>query len=233
MLLEVQGLVAGYGNKQVVHNISINISEGEIVALFGHNGAGKSTTLSVIFGMLPARKGKVIFNGKDITNRNTIVNVKDGISLVPQGRGIFSELSVLENLKLGAYTLGKEVDFNKRLEEVYSLFPILKERTSQMAGLMSGGEQQMLALGINLIREPKLLMLDEPSLGLAPVLVERVMDSVKHINQRYGTGILLVEQNLGQALHIATRAYVMKMGAIVLDESVEKLKARGSYWDLF
>lgn len=233
MLLEVQGLVAGYGNKQVVHNISINISEGEIVALFGHNGAGKSTTLSVIFGMLPARKGKVIFNGKDITNRNTIVNVKDGISLVPQGRGIFSELNVLENLKLGAYTLGKEVDFNKRLEEVYSLFPILKERKSQMAGLMSGGEQQMLALGINLIREPKLLMLDEPSLGLAPVLVERVMDSVKHINQRYGTGILLVEQNLGQALHIATRAYVMKMGAIVLDESVEKLKARGSYWDLF
>lgn len=233
MLLEVRDLVAGYGNKQVLHNIDLNIKPGEIVALFGHNGAGKSTTLNAIFGLLLVKKGNILFKGEEISNHTTFANVKSGITLVPQGTGLFSELTVLENLKLGTYALEHRERLDERLREVYNLFPILEDRKSQMAGTLSGGERQMLAIGISLMMRPELLLLDEPSLGLAPVLVQSLMESIKEINQRLGTGILLVEQNIPQALIAANRVYVMKMGEIVLEESSERFLQRDSYWELF
>ena len=233
MLLKVKDLVAGYGHKQVLHRVSLDIDAGEIVALLGHNGAGKTTILNCIFGLSPISKGRVSFNGTEITNRNTASNVKEGISMVTQGRGLFAELSVLDNLKLGGYILGRGVDVEERLEDVYTLFPILRERRSQLAGTLSGGEQQMVAIGISLIVRPKLLLMDEPSLGLSPLLAENIMENIKEVNKRFGSSVLLVEQNLKQAFSIANRAYVMKMGKIILEEDAQSMLSRESFWDLF
>ncbi|MFH1624005.1 MAG: ABC transporter ATP-binding protein [Pseudomonadota bacterium] len=233
MLLQVRDVIAGYGNKQVLHQISLDVGDGEIVALLGHNGAGKTTTLNCIFGLSPITGGNISFNGTEITNRNTIHNVKQGISMVTQGRGLFAELSVLDNLKLGGYTLGREVEIRERLEDVYALFPVLKERGSQLAGTLSGGEQQMLAIGISLIIRPKLLLMDEPSLGLSPLLVQNIIQNIKKTNEQFGSSVLLVEQNLEHALSIANRAYVMKMGKIILEEKAEVMASREDFWDLF
>lgn len=233
MLLEVEKVVAGYAGKKVLHEVSLNVGPGEIVALLGHNGAGKTTSLNTIFGLLPLVQGKVIFNGKDISKQSPKNNVKEGISLVPQGRGLFAELPVLANLKLGGYMLKNKAHIEERIEKLCTLFPMIKERRSQLAGTLSGGEQQILSLGMSLMMQPKLLLMDEPSLGLSPVLVERVMENVKEINRNFGTSILLVEQNLKQALSVAQRAYVMKMGKIILSESAKGLLDRESYWDLF
>ena len=233
MLLEAKDIIAGYGKKQALHQVSLSIDKGEIVALLGHNGAGKTTTLNCIFGLQPVTKGKIFFNGTEITNRNTANNVKDGISMVTQGRGLFAELSVVDNLKLGGYILGRQVDLEGRLEEIFSLFPILEERKSQLAGTLSGGEQQMLAIGISLIIHPKLLLMDEPSLGLSPFLVKNIMENIKKINKQFGSSVLLVEQNLQEALSVADRAYVIKMGKIVLEEKAEVMLSRESFWDLF
>ena len=230
-VLEASDLVAGYGRKQVLHGVSLRVEAAEIVALIGHNGAGKTTLLKTLFGLLPALGGEVRYGGRSITGRRAALNVRDGLSFVPQGHGIFTDLTVRENLELGGYSVGAADP--DRLAAIYDLFPILKERQDQRAGTLSGGQQQMLALGLALVLRPKLLLLDEPSLGLAPVLVQRVLESVQEINRRFGTAVLLVEQNVKQALRIASRVYVMKVGQISLEDQAAALLARQDLWQLF
>jgi branched-chain amino acid transport system ATP-binding protein len=233
-LLEVQGLEAGYGKKTVLQGVSFHVGEAEIVAILGHNGAGKSTTLRTILGLLRARAGVVRFGGQPWANGDPGENVRRGIALVPQGRGVFPDLSVLENLELGAYAHVERRARRPRIDEVFQLFPILAERRTQVVGTLSGGQQQMVAVGMALMQHPKLMMLDEPSIGLAPVLVQRVLETATQINRRFGTAIVLVEQNIKTALGIASRAYVMKSGRIVLEKpAAELLAAQDSWWELY
>lgn len=233
-LLDVRGLEAGYGNKTVLQGVSFRVDEGEVVAVLGHNGAGKSTTLKTILGLLPARAGEVRFRGQRWANGSPAENVRRGIALVPQGRGVFPDLTVAENLALGAYTQTDRAATAARMDEILELFPILAERRHQTVGLMSGGQQQMVAVGTALMQRPQLLMMDEPSIGLAPVLVQRVLETAAQINRRFGTAIVLVEQNIKTALAMASRAYVMKSGRIVLERSAaELLAAQDSWWELY
>lgn len=223
MLLEVEGLNVYYGAIQAVKGISFNLEEGEIVTLIGANGAGKSTTLKTISGITRARSGAIRFDGRDITARPTHSIVADGISHVPEGRRVFGNLSVRENLLLGAYTIDDRNEVARNMERVFARFPRLKERLNQPAGTLSGGEQQMLAMGRGLMSRPRLLMLDEPSMGLSPILVQQVFDIIREINQA-GTSILLVEQNAYMALSVASRAYVLETGRIVLSGEAAKMK---------
>ena len=219
-MLSVENLEAGYGDVQVLWGISLHVEEREIVALLGSNGAGKTTTLRTISGLLKPMSGRITFDGVDITGRPAHEIVRLGISMVPEGRRLFPKMTVYENLRMGAY-LAKG-DVRDRLETVYSLFPILRERRNQLAGTLSGGEQQMLAIARGLMSSPKLLMLDEPSLGLAPKIVQEVLSAVRQIREE-GVTILLVEQNVQQALSIADRGYVIETGRIVLEGSGKEL----------
>jgi branched-chain amino acid transport system ATP-binding protein len=233
-LLDVHGLEAGYGKKTVLQGVSFHVGEREIVAVLGHNGAGKSTTLKTILGLLPARKGEVRFAGQPWANGDPGENVRRGLTLVPQGRGVFPDLSVRENLELGAYAHIDRAARVQRIQEVFELFAILADRSTQLVGTLSGGQQQMVAVGMALMQHPKLMMLDEPSIGLAPVLVQRVLETVTQINRRFGTAIVLVEQNIKSALGIASRAYVMKSGRIVVEKpAAELLAAQDSWWELY
>ncbi len=233
-LLEVTGLEAGYGKKTVLQGVSFHVDEGEVVALLGHNGAGKSTTLKTILGLLPARAGQVRFGGEAWANGDPAENVRRGLALVPQGRGVFPDLTVVENLALGAYTQSDRAGMASRMNEILELFPILAERRAQQVGTMSGGQQQMVAVGTALMQRPRLMMMDEPSIGLAPVLVQRVLETAVQINRRFGTAIVLVEQNIKTALGMARRAYVMKSGRIVLEKpAAELLAAQDSWWELY
>jgi branched-chain amino acid transport system ATP-binding protein len=233
-LLEVEGLRAGYGNKTVLQGVSLRVDEGEVVALLGHNGAGKSTTLRTILGLLRASSGQVRFAGAVWSNGDPAHNVRKGIALVPQGRGVFPDLTVIENLALGAYSQEDREAVRERMNDILELFPVLAERRTQQVGTMSGGQQQMVAVGTALMQRPRLMMLDEPSIGLAPVLVQRVLDTVLAINRRFGTAIILVEQNIKTALRMASRAYVMKSGRIVLEKPAgELLEAKDSWWELY
>ncbi len=233
-LLEVVGLEAGYGKKTVLQGVSFHVDEGEVVALLGHNGAGKSTTLKTILGLLPARAGQVRFGGQTWANGDPAENVRRGLALVPQGRGVFPDLTVVENLALGAYTQSDRAGMTSRMNEILELFPILAERRAQPVGTMSGGQQQMVAVGTALMQRPRLMMMDEPSIGLAPVLVQRVLETAGQINRRFGTAIVLVEQNIKTALGMARRAYVMKSGRIVLEKpAAELLTAQESWWELY
>jgi branched-chain amino acid transport system ATP-binding protein len=233
-LLEVDAIESGYGKKTVLQGVGLRVREGEVVAVLGHNGAGKSTTLKTILGLLPARAGEVRFAGKPWANGNPVENVRNGMALVPQGRGVFPDLTVSENLMLGAYTQRDPVANAARLREVIELFPLLGERGAQRAGTLSGGEQQMVAVGMALMPRPRLMMMDEPSIGLAPVLVQRVLETARQINRRFGTTIVLVEQNIKTALGVADRAYVMKSGRVVLEKpAAELLAAQSSWWELY
>ncbi len=233
-LLEVAGLEAGYGKKTVLQGVSFHVDEGEVVALLGHNGAGKSTTLKTILGLLPARAGQVRFGGEAWANGDPAENVRRGLALVPQGRGVFPDLTVVENLALGAYTQSDRAGMTSRMNEILELFPILADRRTQQVGTMSGGQQQMVAVGTALMQRPRLMMMDEPSIGLAPVLVQRVLETAVQINRRFGTAIVLVEQNIKTALGMARRAYVMKSGRIVLEKpAAELLAAQDSWWELY
>jgi branched-chain amino acid transport system ATP-binding protein len=235
-VLQVRQIVSGYGKKQVLHGVDVHVDEGEIVAMIGHNGAGKTTLLRSIFGLVRVFSGEVLFEGRSITNRKPAANVRDGISFVP-GHSVFGDLTVLENLRMGAYSVdwgtASAGAADERLEAVYDLFPILKERRSQLAGTLSGGQQQMLAIGMALMLRPRLLLLDEPSLGLAPALVQRVIDGVVEINRRLGTPVLLVEQNVKQALRFSARCYVLKLGRVELEERSEVLLGQDNLWRLF
>ncbi|MBQ9977447.1 MAG: ABC transporter ATP-binding protein [Clostridia bacterium] len=221
-LLEVKDLEVYYGVINALKGVSFEVNEGEIVTLIGANGAGKTTTMQSIIGLIPARHGTVIYDGTDISKMpcHKIVNL--GMSQVPEGRRVFQELTVYENLVMGAYLRKQDAEFKADIERIYERFPRLAERKNQIAGTLSGGEQQMLAMGRALMSKPKLLMLDEPSMGLSPLLVDQVFDIIKDINKD-GTTILLVEQNAGKSLAISDRAYVLETGAIVLSGTGEEL----------
>ena len=222
-LLEVENIHSYYGNIHALKGVSLTVEEGEVVTLIGSNGAGKTTTLRSIHGILAPREGKIIFQGEEIQGKPAHDMITKGISQSPEGRKIFSRMTVLENLEMGAYHRTDGSEIAEDMERVYDLFPRLKERTKQEAGTMSGGEQQMLAIGRALMSRPKLLLLDEPSMGLAPVLVERIFQTIQEINHQ-GTTILLVEQNANVALEVATRGYVMETGTVVNAASAEKLR---------
>jgi branched-chain amino acid transport system ATP-binding protein len=222
-LLEVESIHSYYGNIHALRGVSLTVGEGEVVTLIGSNGAGKTTTLRSIHGILPPRKGRIVFRGEEIQGKPAHDMIKKGIAQSPEGRKIFSRMSVLENLEMGAYHRTDGPGIQRDMERVFDLFPRLKERTKQEAGTMSGGEQQMLAIGRALMSHPKLLLLDEPSMGLAPVLVERIFQTIEEIN-RQGTTILLVEQNANVALEIATHGYVLESGAVVNAAPAEKLR---------
>ena len=223
VLLDVQGLTSGYGAVQVLRGLDLQIGMGEIVALLGSNGAGKSTFNNTLSGIVPATGGKITFDGQAIARARHTAIVDAGLIHVPEGRRVFPNLSVLENLELGAYRRGKD-HRAANLRRVYELFPRMEERLDQKAGTLSGGEQQMLAIGRGLMAEPKLLILDEPSLGLSPKLVEEMFAMIQQLN-RDGLTILLVEQNVGQSLEIAHRAYVMEQGAIQFSGRPDELLA--------
>jgi branched-chain amino acid transport system ATP-binding protein len=223
-VLEVEGIHTFYGAIQALKGISLEVREGEIVTLIGSNGAGKTTTLRSINGLNQPRRGKIVFQGKNITRTPAHEIVKRGISQSPEGRKLFPRMSVLENLELGAFQRVDRAETREDMDRVFSLFPRLTERKSQKAGTLSGGEQQMLAIGRALMARPKLLLLDEPSMGLAPILVEKIFEIVKEINEQ-GTPILLVEQNALMALDVARRGYVLETGRVALADDAGRLKA--------
>jgi branched-chain amino acid transport system ATP-binding protein len=222
MLLEVNDLNVYYGAIHALQGISFNINEGEIVSLIGANGAGKSTTLRTVSGLLRPRRGNVAFKGTDITTMPAEQIVRLGISHVPEGRKIFAPLTVRENLEMGAYTRSDPDEIKGTMDRVFTSFPRLKERINQLGGTLSGGEQQMLATGRGLMSRPSLLLLDEPSMGLSPILVEEIFNIIKEINSQ-GTSILLVEQNAAMALSISHRAYVLETGHIALKGSAQEI----------
>jgi branched-chain amino acid transport system ATP-binding protein len=222
-MLEVNDIHTYYGNIHALKGISLTVEEGEIVTLIGANGAGKTTTLRTISSLLKPRQGNVVLEGEVISDIPAHDLVYKGVAMVPEGRGVFARLTVAENLDMGAYSRTDKVAIQEDLDRVYTLFPRLKERRTQVSGTLSGGEQQMLATGRALMASPRLLLMDEPSMGLAPILVESVFDTIKLINQD-GTTILLVEQNATMALSVANRGYVLQTGEIVLQDTASNLQ---------
>jgi branched-chain amino acid transport system ATP-binding protein len=222
-LLEVNDIHTYYGNIHALKGVSIHVDKGEIVSLIGGNGAGKTTTLRSISGMLQPREGEIIFEGENLSNYKAHDLVSKGIAMVPEGRGVFARLSVKENLEMGAFHRNDKDGIAEDIEMAYNLFPRLRERMKQVAGTLSGGEQQMLATARALMSRPRLLLMDEPSMGLAPVLVETIFETIEEVNKQ-GMTILLVEQNAHMALQIANRGYVLQTGEIVLSDSAKNLQ---------
>ncbi len=217
MLLRLDDVRVAYDNKQVVHGVSLGVDAGEMIALVGHNGAGKSSLLKAIFGLVPPRAGSVHFGERDVTQASPAAHLEMGIAYSPQGAEVFPTLSVLDNLKLGGYTLKDSGALKTSTDRIYEMFPILFERRNSKAGVLSGGERQMLAMGIALMRSPKLYLLDEPSGGLAPKYVEKLFLTIRRISSEFSTAILLVEQNLRETLEISQRIFVMANGVIVFN----------------
>ena len=213
-ILDIQSISAGYGDLKVLFDVSLHVNSGEIVSLVGSNGAGKTTLLRIVSGFVPVTSGRVFFNGKDLLQEKTFHRSRLGIAHIPQGRGILNALTVQDNLVLGLFDQKKKVNPASAFEEIYEMFPKLMERRNQQAGSLSGGEQQMLAIGRSLLQNPKLLMLDEPSLGLSPKISEQIFEIISVVARR-GVSVLIVEQNLVQALSIANRGYVLETGQIV------------------
>ena len=232
MLLEAKNLDVGYQEKQVIYNTSVRVDSGEFVALIGHNGAGKTTLLKTLCGYLKPSAGSVIYKGEDITAKSPAINVRKGLSFVHQEKSLFPNLSVLENLELAGYAIGKTADLKERLNDVYRLFPVLRQREKQRAETLSGGQQKQLSVAMSMFVRPDLLLLDEPSLGLSPNIVSDMGKVLQQI-QSMGTAILLVEQNVKMAISLAQRIYVMRTGQIILDDTRENMEKRTSLWDLF
>jgi branched-chain amino acid transport system ATP-binding protein len=222
-MLEVRNIQTYYGNIQALKNVSLTINEGEIVTLIGANGAGKSTTLMSICGVTPPRHGQILFRGEPIQNLSAEQIVSQGIIQVPEGRHIFPQMSVIENLEMGAYLRNDRARIKADIDDVFGRFPILGKRRHQAGGTLSGGEQQMLAISRALLARPSLLLLDEPSLGLAPLIIKQIFEIIKQINAESNTTVFLVEQNANQALKIAHRGYVMENGAITMEDRAENL----------
>jgi branched-chain amino acid transport system ATP-binding protein len=226
-MLEVDNIHSYYGSIHALKGISLKAEKGEIVTLIGANGAGKSTTLRTITGLMKPTIGQVFLDGKDITPLKPHLIVEKGVAMVPEGRRIFARLTVAENLDMGAFIRDKK-DIPRELERVFSLFPRLKERINQVAGTLSGGEQQMLAMARAMMTHPEVLLMDEPSMGLAPVLVETIFETIQFVNKQEGTTMLLVEQNAQMALTVANRGYVLETGSIVLSDNAENLRTNES-----
>ena len=235
-MLDIENLVVSYGNIEALHGVSLSVQQGEIIALLGSNGAGKSTTLMAVCGLASIRAGRILFEGAVLNGLTPDRIVAHGISQVPEGRRIFGDLTVLENLELGAFLRKDEKRIADDLSYIFELFPILAERKKQPAGTLSGGEQQMLAISRAMLARPRLLLLDEPSLGLAPLMIQQIFSIITRINRDQGTTILLVEQNASLALKIAHRGYVMENGRIILTDSTKNLrgneKVRSAYLGL-
>jgi branched-chain amino acid transport system ATP-binding protein len=232
-ILRVTKLQAGYGRKQVVFDVDLSVSRGEILGVFGHNGSGKTTTIRSVLGIMPVLGGTIEFKGEDVTKASSRANVKSGMAMIPSERFVFADLTVIDNLLLGA---ANDADTNRRddrLELVRSLFPVLLERSTQLAGTMSGGQQRMVSLGMALMASPTLIMLDEPSLGLAPAVVQQIFTTIRRLADEEGLAVLLLEQNVGQALRIVDRVSVMRSGRVIVEETADQMRARDSYWDLF
>jgi branched-chain amino acid transport system ATP-binding protein len=233
MLLAVKNLEAGYGKKQILYDIALSIHGGEIIGLIGHNGAGKSTALRSIFGLLTPHRGQVLFMDQDVTFESPAAKLDAGIYHLPQENFLFNDLTVIDNLEMSFFTMKDPSDFLPRISEVYKFFPVLGNRKNQLAGTLSGGERRMLGIGMGLLRRPKLLMLDEPSSGLSPVAFQNVAKIIQEINRSLGTAVILVEQNVKVAFKLSQRVYVMKAGHIILEETGAKLLERKEWWDLF
>jgi branched-chain amino acid transport system ATP-binding protein len=221
-MLELQGVDTFYGPSQVLNDVSLQVNQGEIVCLLGANAAGKTTTMKTIFGLVRPRRGVVSFEGQQISGTSTDHIIGKGLALVPEGRRVFSRMSVHENLEMGAYMHNNRADLQSDIERVYTLFPRLKERDKQLSGTMSGGEQQMLAIGRALMSRPRLMCMDEPSMGLSPILVQTVFDTIQEI-RKTGVTIFVVEQNAFMALNVADRGYVLQQGRIVLSDTSKNL----------
>ena len=221
-MLELQGVDTFYGPSQVLNDVSLQVNQGEIVCLLGANAAGKTTTMKTIFGLVRPRHGVVSFEGQQISGTSTDNIIGKGLALVPEGRRVFSRMSVHENLEMGAYMRNNRAELQSDIERVYTLFPRLKERDKQLSGTMSGGEQQMLAIGRALMSRPRLMCMDEPSMGLSPILVQTVFDTIQEIRKQ-GVTIFVVEQNAFMALNVADRGYVLQTGKIVLSDSAKNL----------
>ena len=232
-LLAATALAAGYGKKEVVRGIDLAIAAREVVIVLGHNGAGKTTLMRALFGLIAPRAGRVLFAERDVTGRRPAENVAAGLAFIPQGHGIFRTLSVRDNLELGAFALKERSRLAERLDTVFALFPVLAERARQRGGTLSGGQQQMLAIGMALMHAPRLMILDEPSLGLAPNLVDKVMEAIRTVNRRFGTTILMVEQNVRSTLPIADRVCVLKTGLKIYDGPPGPLHDRVELMKLF
>lgn len=224
MFLDIRDITVHYGKSMAIEGVSLEVKEGGVVSVIGANGAGKSTILRSLFGLVRLTSGEIRFKGEGITGRSTADIVKEGIGLVPEGRQLFPYLSVESNLKLGASLIKDQVEVVRNLKEVYGLFPRLEERRSQKAGTLSGGEQQMLAIGRGLMAKPKLLCMDEPSIGLSPIMVELLGKVIVDINRK-GSSVLLVEQNVHLALGVASYAYALQVGKVVLDGDIETMKS--------
>lgn len=220
-MLEVKGLYSGYGKSEVIRGVSLKVDGKKIVAIIGPNGAGKTTLFRTIFALLPTRSGEIFFEGKNIVKHSPAERLKRGMAMVPQGRHVFPYLSVLDNLEVGGYTVRNRKELDESIESVCRMFPILEERKTQNAGTLSGGEQQMLVIARALMIRPKFLMLDEPSLGIAPLIVKEIFKNISLINQEQETTILVVEQNASVALKVAHWGYVMEGGEILMDGSAE------------
>jgi branched-chain amino acid transport system ATP-binding protein len=222
-LLELDGVDTYYGEIHILQSLDLHVGPGELVCLLGGNASGKSTTLKTILGIVPPRRGRVLFEGEDVTERTTSYRIGRGIAIVPENRRLFAPMTVLENLEMGAY-LQRGKDLRQDLDRVYTLFPLLRERRNQLAGTLSGGEQQMVAMARALMSRPKLMLMDEPSMGLAPILVERSFEIIQQVHES-GVAILVVEQNANVSLSIADRGYVLQTGRIVLADEAQKLLA--------
>ena len=231
-LLEIKNLVVSYGFITALKGIDINVEKGQIVALLGSNGAGKTTTLKTISGVIKPQAGKILLDGAEIDGKAPYKVAKVGVTQSPEGRLLFPELTVEDNLRVGGYTVKSKAELDKNFERVYNLFPILKERKKQMANTLSGGEQQMVAIGRALMSSPKILLLDEPSLGLAPLIIEEIFEAFKKINEE-GTTILIVEQNALQTLKIADYAYVLELGKISMEGEASELRENKKLIDAY
>jgi branched-chain amino acid transport system ATP-binding protein len=232
-LLVLDELAAGYGRRPVVHGVSLSVNRGEIVSVLGHNGAGKTTTLKAIFGLLHPLKGRVLYQGSDVSGASPAQHVRLGMSYLPAEKFVFPNLSVAVNLRLAALQERTTETRELRLKHVYDLFPILEERHDQLAGTLSGGEQRILSVGMALMSDPQLMLCDEPSLGVSPAIMQEILTSFRQLADERGCAIVLVEQNVGHALREADRVYVMRSGQVLLEESAQVMQRREHYWDLF
>jgi branched-chain amino acid transport system ATP-binding protein len=232
-LLRIDGVHAGYRRRSVVYDVSMSVRAGEIVTVLGHNGAGKTTTMKTAFGLLRPMQGKVIYLGEDVSHANCARRVAMGMSYTPAERFVFPDLPVHVNLRLGALREPSRAERERRAQRVYDLFPILRERASQLAGTFSGGQQRILSVGMALMSDPKLMLFDEPSLGVSPAIVQQILTALRRMADEDGRAIVMLEQNIGHALREADRVYVMRSGSVILEESAEEMRRRDHWWDLF